>query len=533
MWYQFILENLHFALNLTAALAFFTVFWLYFDAWTARHSLKEMARWLGFLFLSISFVVSAIYVETTIVSVPFLPQSIHTLLLAATRLMGYSFIILSLVIDPLIPKPSKNHEAHSVAVPLLGMPITISFSFLYPILAGFAGFLYLRRATIGLENHLKPVALTFFILSISELLSLGYLLQGSTNTTIYNFTAPFGILWIAQQVILLLSIFVLRQWIFGYLLKRFQSQLFIIFTTSIVVIFLITTISFSALLLKNLETDSLSHLSTDVNILNYTVESKKGETVSDAQLVAQNPQVQKAVEEGERKTLKDIASVLLLAKKQSTLTILSSTGVVMARGEDPERVGDSLSDDPIVQKALAGESVSSVLTKDGVVAPTVTIRSAVPISIAGKTSGVVVVETDIDNAFVDGVKSATKLDASVYADNIRSATTYIAADGRSRSLGVKEESPVIKKTVLNLGHEFVGQVNILNTPYLAAFTPLKDVNNISVGMLFVGRPQVELLVAAGKSIEMTFVVSVILLILSIVPAYFVSKYMASQLDNKD
>jgi len=59
--------------------------------------------------------------------------------------------------------------------------------------------------------------------------------------------------------------------------------------------------------------------------------------------------------------------------------------------------------------------------------------------------------------------------------------------------------------------------------------PLKDVDNNPVGMLFVGKPQVGVLQAAGRSIEMTFLVAVILLVLSIIPAYFISKYLTNQI----
>lgn len=520
MWYQFFLENLHFAVNLGGALMFFAVFWLYFDAWLGRKTFKEFTRWFGFLLLSLSFLVGALLVESTFVTDPFLPQSIHLFVLSILRTAGYSMVIVSLMIDPLMEKPKNSTVAGVVFLP------SLVISLIHPILASLCGLLYLRRATVGLENHLKPVAFTFFILSLAELLTIGYLLQSTSNTVIYNFVAPFGVLWIVQQVVVLIAVLVLRRWIFGYLLKRFQSQLFIIFTTAIVTIFLITTVAFSALLLKNMENESLAHLQTDVNILQYSVDSKKVETLSDAQVVAVNPEIQKAIAESDKKRLKELATSIFLSKKQSTLLILSQNGVVLARGEDPDRVGDSLSDDPVVKKALSGQSVSSVITKDGVLAPTVSIRSAVPIS---NGVGVVLVGTDIDNAFVDGVKKATKLDASIYADNIRSATTYLSADGKSRSIGIKEESPSIQKVVLSQGKDFAGGVTILNAPYLAAYVPLKDINNVTVGMLFVGRPQVQLLVAAGKSIELTFLIAVFLLIMSILPAYFIARYIANQI----
>ena len=50
---QFFGQNIHFAINLFAALVFFAVFWLYFDAWTNKHDVKVLAKWLGFLLVAI------------------------------------------------------------------------------------------------------------------------------------------------------------------------------------------------------------------------------------------------------------------------------------------------------------------------------------------------------------------------------------------------------------------------------------------------------------------------------------------------
>jgi len=48
-------------------------------------------------------------------------------------------------------------------------------------------------------------------------------------------------------------------------------------------------------------------------------------------------------------------------------------------------------------------------------------------------------------------------------------------------------------------------------PYLSAYLPLKDADNVPVGMLFVGREKLEILQAAGRSIELTLLLA---------PSYF-------------
>ena len=117
----------------------------------------------------------------------------------------------------------------------------------------------------------------------------------------------------------------------------------------------------------------------------------------------------------------------------------------------------------------------------------------------------------------------------MYASNVRSATTFVASDGKSRLIGNREESPVIKSTVLGDGKPYTGAISILNVPFFAVYLPLKDSDGVTVGMLSVGSLQVGVLQAAGRSIELTFLVTVILLLLSILPAYYVSRYIAYQL----
>ena len=131
--------------------------------------------------------------------------------------------------------------------------------------------------------------------------------------------------------------------------------------------------------------------------------------------------------------------------------------------------------------------------------------------------------------WVDGVKNATGLEASLYADNVLSATTLLSSNGKARPLGVKEENGSVKDEVLIKGQPYVGGLSILNVAYFVADLPIKDVDNSIVGMFSVGRRQSSLLLAAGHSIELTFLVTVILLILSIFPVLLISRYLTRQL----
>lgn len=522
---QFILVDVHFILSLIAALVFFAIAWLYFDA-------KERQFFFGFLFLAISFVAEAIIIDQTVLTNSMLGAGVAALAKNIFRILGYLVLIISQFSVPLQPVPKvKDGTNKSVGAGFVssGALSAVYAAFSLPLLAAAAGILYLRRATVGLEDHLKPIALGFFVLSISEILDLAALFRNTNNINILNLVSPFGILWTLEQVFLFIAILIFGKWVWGYLLKRFDSQLFIIFATTSLIIFLTTTMFFTYATLNNLTQAAYDNIRTDSGVLNYSIESKKAELLSSAEVVAQNPGLAQAIENDDKKSLSGITSPVLLSKKESSLIVASSSGEILFKAENPDSSGGSLSSNSLVKRALSGTEVSGVSTKDGVTAPVVVISAAVPVNDGTTTVGTVLIGYNIDNAFTDGIKAATGLDASIYADNIRSATTFVAPDGVSRYIGIKENDPDIKKTVLSDGKTYTGSVDILNVPYFATFSPLTDADNNPVGMIFTGRPQVSVLQTAAQSLELTFLVTVVLLILSLFPAYYVSKYISDQI----
>lgn len=530
---QFVLQNVHFTINIIASFIFFCMGWLYFDAWLFKKTLRVGLKILGYAFLCLSFLVHATVIEQTILKSPFLGPDVLYFTGLIIELAGLGLITTSLFFEGLQKvvhyQGIKTNPAHTFFI----FPATASFIafplFLAPFLAASAGLLYLRRATVGLENHLKPVSLAFFLLAFSHILSLARVFQSSSNTGIYNLFSSFGPFWIAEHIFLCLAVFIFGRWVFQYLFKRAQTQIFIVSEIFILVIFLFTTMILTSFLLKNMRDEYLFHLQTDANVLSYAVDNKKAETLSDAQMVSQNSDIVKAVEDGDKHTLRQITESILLSKKEDFLTVVSSDAKVLMRADDPGNTSDSLSDDTLVQRALMGKAVSTVTVRDGVLAPVVSIRSAVPIRAKESILGTVIAGTNVDNAFVDGVKKATGLESAVYGGSVRSATTLIAPDGKSRWVGIKEEDPFIKKAVLEEGKIFTGSTDILNVSYLAAFAPLKDVDNNPVGMLFVGKEQTGVLQAAAYSIQLTFIISVCILILSVVPARLFSNYLTGQL----
>ena len=549
---QFFGQNLHFAISLFTSLVFFAVFWLYFDAWTNKKDRKELFKWIGLVLISVSFLIHATFIESSVLGESIFGKTSDTITVII-RFLGFLSLIIGLILDLLQQEPEvkglneskENTETPAKSEVSTNAPKTIKVKnvpavavsgkayglvFALPVAAAFIAILYLRRATKGLERHLKPVAIAFFLLSAYELVALASLLRDTDNPNLANLVKPFGAVWAVEHTLLLASALMLGLWIWKYLTKRFLTQLFMVFVSAAIAIFLLTTVSFTYLLMRNVQNAALDNLQTASGVLNYAIDAKKAETAANAESIAKNPAIVAAISTKNHKELVNLTDDFLSERAQSSLIITSDTSQVLLRAEDPDRWGDSISSDTLVRRAQLGEDASSIASTQGVLAPIVHIKSSVPVrDNDDKIIGTVTVGLQADNAFVDGIKNSTELDSAIYGGELRSATTFVAADGQTRQIGVKEQNQTVKDLVLEKGQSFKGSLGILNRPFLAVYSPLRDVDNAVVGMLFIGQPQVDVLKDAGRSIQLTFIVATILLTISIVPAYLIARSISRQI----
>jgi hypothetical protein len=523
---EFIGLNLYFAVNLLAALVAFAVFWLIFDAWTVRHSRTELVKWAGFLVLAIGFLFRAASIRTGTSDLAQLTGNLANIL----RVLGYLGIVVGQFLEPLQARP--EHEPDPTNVPpqtnkaFFLAPLT---GFVLPILTTLIAALYLRRATTGLERHLRPVAIGFFGLTIFELLSDFSGLAGVTNPNLYRLVATYGPIWWASLAALLIAVLVLGAWVWQYLVKRLQSQLFMLLVAQTLAVFLFSTVGFTFMLLRNAQSQTLDDLSTASHVLGYAVSSLQSETAAQADAVSQKPAVASAVLGRDHNALAAALNGYMPSHHLTLLIVTDVSAQVWLHAEDPGRWGDSVSSDPLVRRSLVGDAATSVAVSDGVVAPTVTLVASSPLRDAsGTIIGTVTAGHTITGSFVDGIRSDTGLESSVYGGKVRAATTLAAADG-SRAVGIKETSATVTSHVLDHGQSYAGPASFQNRSYLAAYTPLRDVNNTTVGMLLVARPTDALFAAANHSVQLTLLFVIVLIIISVYPIYLVARYLSRQL----
>ncbi len=94
---------------------------------------------------------------------------------------------------------------------------------------------------------------------------------------------------------------------------------------------------------------------------------------------------------------------------------------------------------------------------------------------------------DLTNtAYLDDIKEQTGNDLTVYAGNIRTATTITDADG-NRMTGTQLPDNIYETTITN-GEVFKGQSLVDGIKYYAHYEPIIDINGKTAGAFFAGQP---------------------------------------------
>ena len=516
MWSQYFGTLLHFSLSIGMAAVLVACAWLYWDGYKVSYRKKELIRVFGFLILAVSFVFVGVEVQGVGWSATSWAVWVPMITLYA-RIAGYTLVLVSLVLEPLQPMPYASAMLFSLS----------DSRFVAPVVAALVGFLYIRRATVGLENHVKRPAYAFGLLSLFEISQLARMWYETVDIRIWSWILPFGTLWWAGRVMLVMSLFILGRWVFGYLLKQFTIQLFIIFAFLFLGTFLLVTAGYTGLLLAELRQEAGNQVKMSVNVLKYAMGEQQERLLSEAKLLAGQTKVGEAVETALVPELGALMTEAIRGKRISQAVAVDKTGNVIWRSDQPDRTGEIWSDQLTINKIVRGDYAKTIVGNSSGGISEMGLMAAAPVYSGDKVIGGIIMGLTIDPLLLSGIKSATGLEAAVFNQNQLVATSIEVAGG-SAPIGVEEKRNPITDRVMKEGLPFQGAVDFLSVPYIAVFEPLKDGDNGVVGMLFGGRPETEVMATAARSLEFTFYGTVILMILGMFPAWIIARNIAKQ-----
>ena len=549
MWFLFWAQNSHYILEVFTAFIAFTSAWIFIDSWVVKKELKTLLRSIGFFVLALASFADA---------APIGSAGLGAMTLG-TQLGGAGLILLSLLLDPVPVRPetqSKVPLPSSASMITIGMggslgillerlgmtkdlisgtgaqalALVSNTGLWLTLILGFITFLLWFHYHVGIQREWKFLFLGFLLLTLSASATILYAWQDSENVLVSSLLQPSRAVWITEHVLKLAGAMLVAIWTWGFIRFRIFPQLFISFVALSFLIFVTTTVVYTGLILRGVQQDAIQSLATNVKTLDFAMRELKDNAILAAKIAAANDNTKSAIRIGSQDALFSILNTLMFENGTDFMAAVNRGGEVLMRAEDRTHLGDSLAEDPVVWRAFDGKSVVTSFIEPGLTVPRFTIRAASPIIDTDsegepEITGAVITGFIIDDAFVEGVKKITDLDVTIYAGAIRSASTFRLPGTQARLVGTREDDQRILDVVLKQARAYTGPVEVLNEPYFAAYTPIKDVEDTPVGMFFTGRSQAVVLEAASNTLRLTFGVSILLMLGIILPIYWLARFI--------
>jgi methyl-accepting chemotaxis protein len=198
--------------------------------------------------------------------------------------------------------------------------------------------------------------------------------------------------------------------------------------------------------------------------------------------LAQNTDVIDACARKDAKALKALMRKHLEIHKVDSVLATDEAGVILARGH-ADKAGDSALTIQTIASAVKGKALSG-LERGNLIK--FALRAAHPVMKDGAIVGTVAIGDSLStDGFVDGIKSITGLEVTIFDMDTRVSTTVVR-DGK-RIVGTKMDNPKVMETVLQKGEVFHDNNVVAGNAYETAYWPIKDVGGKIQGMFFVGK----------------------------------------------
>jgi len=241
---------------------------------------------------------------------------------------------------------------------------------------------------------------------------------------------------------------------------------------------------------------------------------------------ALRPSVAAGVANNDHEALARIGAGLIGTGQAQFVVFTDAEGKVVARGHDAA-YGDSIAEQECVRRALAGTSWAAV--EAGKIVK-ISLRASAPVLRDGKIVGAVITGTNISgsNVFVDEIKKAMGVEATIFYGDIRESTTIIR-DG-ARVVGTPLDNRELVASVLERGLDATVPITLFGKSYLALYWPLAGAEGKPIGMVFIGKDQS---VASGALRDMfVYVLAACLAVMGLVglAGYAASKRITRPID---
>lgn len=492
--------------------------WLFYDAYKLSGKRTDLYKSFGFFVLVSQYVLMMIFQLVKVEEIALLQR--YVLLIAlASIIYGFSQ-------EGIVTKPNSGKKSTKSVIPFLAFFI---IDVLNLILSIFALLLIYRKVKKGFAKEYVPFArgLAFYCLHLALVLSLN--LSSSNIGPLENYAAEFGWLWNLSMVFEFIALYFIARWILNYIRFRIFPQALVAFSLLVLFVATASALLHAAFLMTSWKSDTLERLENDLAAIEVSIDQQKDNSIGAASLISKSPDLEDSMQTGDIRRLAEIMEEFDETDFPSldTLLVTNEVGEVLVSLRKDTLIGQSIAEDRLVQHALTKKQlVSSIYRNKSVLADEIEVKSTSPIVAAdGSTLGIVQAGYVLDDAFADKIKLKTGLEIGIYSGDRLSATTIVDEDGKSRWQNAQNIDKQVQEQVLEKSYVYSGETEVLGDSYYSVYSPLQDFEENSQGMLFIGRATEEITEKLQDSIVKTFLSSIIIQVLAVIPAYYFAKFI--------
>jgi methyl-accepting chemotaxis protein len=384
------------------------------------------------------------------------------------------------------------------------------------------------HVTRGQTKELKLLAYSLAILALAWLLETFSILEIANKGVLSLMFESFGIVWYIEHVLLVISIVFLILWAWHYIVLRLLPQFYLSIVAIGLMAFVVSTVIFTSVLFRSAEEQALRSIEADAKTFALTLSELKDRAAFTGAAIAARESLINSAKDNNSEEAKKVLGDPISDYGVAAAFVFNAGGEIITSVGTENIIGQSFSTDPVVKRVLNGEITGSPILETGVETPSIIVRAGSPLISDGKVVGAVVVDSPLDVAFVDRVGEITGLDVTVYAEQHRTATTIRDEDGRPLAPALMEDERMIDIT-LNQGKVFRSTSTFASIPYFVAAIPLINIDEVRIGALAAGLPQQELLNALEKGTKTSFIVAFGLLVLALIPFFFIAKFLTKSI----
>ncbi|MDF2571801.1 MAG: Methyl-accepting chemotaxis protein signaling domain protein [Sporomusa sp.] len=203
----------------------------------------------------------------------------------------------------------------------------------------------------------------------------------------------------------------------------------------------------------------------------------------------------------------------------SFIQVMDSQGRILA-GEGKPAPGQFATN--IIQQGKVAAYYDAVPGQDVMSVAVVPVKAP-----GGRVIGAVVTGVTVSqDLFVDKIKAIHKVDVTIFAGDVRVATT-VEQDGK-RVTGTKLDGK-IAASVLGQSQPFSGDAKILGMPYVTYYQPILGSDQKPIGVLFAGKSEVEALAVRNKSLLTMGAVGLVVFVFGVAFAAWVARKLTKPL----